>query len=172
MWSPCGMPAALAWRSREAGSSRTRTPRIICLRRALSEPDIPAFLPPGLARAMGSSNLAAQRRREVGLALLSDGAAAAAVSACEAALELDPAYPEALFSLGQALEAQGDGPQAVECYRRCLAADPTDVLGATVRLALLGAAGMPGATARVLCADAVRPICGALRRRPDRESVV
>src|SRR3546814_16782804 len=93
---------------------------------------------------MGSSNLSAQRRLEVGLALLSDGAAAAAVSAFEAALELDPAYPEALFSLGQALEAQGDGPQAVECYRRCLAADPTDVLGATVRLAQIGRASWRG----------------------------
>src|SRR3546814_17165739 len=126
MWSPCGMPAALAWRSREAGSSRTRTPRIICLRRALSEPDIPAFLPPGLARSMGSSNLSAQRRLEVGLALLSDGAAAAAVSAFEAALELDPASPEALFSMGQAVEATGDGPPAGECNRRCLAGGPTE----------------------------------------------
>ncbi len=92
---------------------------------------------------MGSSNPTAERRLEIGLALLADGAADEAASAFEAALELDPGYADAHFSLGQALEQLGQNGRAAESYRRYLAADPGDRMGASVRLAILGAAPTP-----------------------------
>lgn len=92
---------------------------------------------------MRSSLPAAERRLEIGLALLTAGAAADAAAAFEAALELDPDYAAAHFSLGQAWEAAGMIERAVAGYRRCLELAPEDVLGAGVRLALLGAADPP-----------------------------
>lgn len=86
---------------------------------------------------------AAGRRLDIGLALLAAGAAADAAEAFQAALDLDPDYAAGHFSLGQACEAAGATERAVAAYRRCLDLAPEDVLGAGVRLALLGAAETP-----------------------------
>lgn len=92
---------------------------------------------------MTVTTLTAQRRLEFGLALLASGDGAGAAEACRAVLELDPDYPEAYFSLGQALDLQGKRDAAVQAYRDYLATAPDDELGALARLVLLGAAPEP-----------------------------
>ncbi|MEO3432412.1 methyltransferase domain-containing protein [Inquilinus sp. CAU 1745] len=92
---------------------------------------------------MGSFSLAAQRRLEIGLALLDGDAPADAADAFRAALEEAPDYPDAWFSLGHACEASCDPDGAAEAYRRYRALDPGDAMGAGVRLALLGAEATP-----------------------------
>lgn len=87
--------------------------------------------------------LPAQRRLEIGLALMQEGDAAAALDAFDAALELAPSYPDALFSRGTALEALARRDEAIAAYRTYLAQAPDDVMGATARLALLDATAPP-----------------------------
>jgi len=89
------------------------------------------------------TTLTAQRRLEFGLALLASGDAAGAADAFRAVLELDPIYPEAHFSLGEALEQAGERDPAVQAYRDYLATAKDDELGALARLVLLGAAPQP-----------------------------
>ncbi|MGH6947833.1 MAG: methyltransferase [Kiloniellales bacterium] len=86
---------------------------------------------------------AALRRIEFGLALLAEGAAAEAAEAFAAALALAPDHAKATMSLAAAQEAAGRREDAVAAYRRTLALDPADRLGATARLALLGAIETP-----------------------------
>lgn len=92
---------------------------------------------------MRSRDLRADRRLEVGLALLAERKPAAAVRAVEAALEIDPDYAEAWFALGEARQQAGHRRRAAAAFRRYLALDPQDALGAGLRLALLGAAPRP-----------------------------
>lgn len=87
--------------------------------------------------------LAAQRRLEIGLALLDGGEPDAALEAVAAALEIAPGYADALFCKGQALEALNRPADSIAAYRAYLAAAPDDVLGATARLVLLGALPVP-----------------------------
>lgn len=88
-------------------------------------------------------NLAAHRRLEVGLALVAEGDLGGAVSVFEQALELAPEWPEARFALADALHTAGRRDDAVKAYAAYLARDPDDVMGAAIRLALLGAAPQP-----------------------------
>ncbi|SME88115.1 Predicted methyltransferase, contains TPR repeat [Tistlia consotensis] len=93
---------------------------------------------------MSSRDLRADRRLEVGLTLLADGRPAAAAKAIEAALEIDDGYAEAWFALAEARAKAGHRRRAAAAYRRYLALQPDDALGAGLRLALLGAAAAPG----------------------------
>jgi len=92
---------------------------------------------------MPCSDFAARRRLEFGLALIADGDPAAAVSVFEQVLELAPDWPEAHFALADSLHAAGRRDEAVTAYAAYLAGDPADVMGAAIRLALLGAAPQP-----------------------------
>jgi predicted TPR repeat methyltransferase len=87
--------------------------------------------------------LRADRRLEVGLALLAERRPAAAAGAIEAALEIDAAYADAWFALGEAREQAGHRRRAAQAWRRYLALEPGDALGAGLRLALLGTAPPP-----------------------------
>ncbi|MEX2629572.1 MAG: methyltransferase domain-containing protein [Tistlia sp.] len=93
---------------------------------------------------MHSRDLRADRRLEVGLALLAERRPTAAAKAVEAALEIDPGYGDAWFALGEARELAGHRRRAAAAWRRYLALEPADPLGAGLRLALLGAAPPPG----------------------------
>jgi predicted TPR repeat methyltransferase len=92
---------------------------------------------------MSYCNLAAYRRLEFGLALIAEGDPAAAVSVFQQVLELAPEWPEARFALADALHATGRRDEAVAAYAAYLVRDASDVMGAAIRLALLGAAPQP-----------------------------
>ncbi len=77
------------------------------------------------------------------LALLETGAAAAARDLAAEACALAPEWPDAWFVLGEACERAGAPDGAIDAYRRCLALEPPDRLGAGPRLTLLGAAATP-----------------------------
>jgi len=87
---------------------------------------------------MTSGNLLADRRLEMARALHERGDAAAAVELLEQAMELAPEWVDGLFLLAGWLEAQERREEAVAVYARCMALDPSDRVGAVVRLALLG----------------------------------
>jgi predicted TPR repeat methyltransferase len=85
----------------------------------------------------------ARRRLEIGLALRREGDLAAAVDAIRAAIEIAPGDPEAWHALGEALEGQGAREEAIRAYRRAVGHDPSDRMGSSIRLALLGADAPP-----------------------------
>lgn len=67
---------------------------------------------------------AAERRLDIGLALLAAGEPAEAAEAFQAALDLDSDYAAGHYCLGQACEAAGAAERAVAAYHRCLALMP------------------------------------------------
>jgi predicted TPR repeat methyltransferase len=89
-----------------------------------------------------NDRLTAARRLEFALACLAEQDFAAAAEAASAATDADASLAEAWFVLGEARQRAGDAT-AAEAYRRCLATEPQDRLGAEVRLAILGAAPTP-----------------------------
>ncbi|HAE03880.1 MAG TPA: methyltransferase type 11 [Rhodospirillaceae bacterium] len=93
---------------------------------------------------MSDDRLRAQRRLDLGLALAGEGDYAAAVEALQAACELAPDWVEAHFALAENLEKLPECRlQAETAYTTCLSLDPTDRMGARIRLTLLGAAPTP-----------------------------
>jgi len=86
-----------------------------------------------------SGDLSADRLYGYATDLLNDGDATAAGDLFRQILERVPQWPAAWFGLGQASEAMGDSRAAVDAYGRTLALEPEDALGATPRLARLGA---------------------------------
>jgi predicted TPR repeat methyltransferase len=93
--------------------------------------------------SLASGDLIADRRYAYGERAAGDGDFAAAADMFEQALERAPYWPAALFALGEARERLGRREAAAEAFRRALAADPSDTLGAAARLALIGAAEPP-----------------------------
>ncbi|HAJ20076.1 MAG TPA: methyltransferase type 11, partial [Rhodospirillaceae bacterium] len=88
---------------------------------------------------MSDDRLRAQRRLDLGLALAGEGDYAAAVEALQAACELAPDWVEAHFALAENLEKLPECRlQAETAYTTCLSLDPTDRMGARIRLTLLG----------------------------------
>jgi predicted TPR repeat methyltransferase len=77
------------------------------------------------------------------LALLAADAPAEALASARQACELDPDWPDAWFVLADCASRADEPAVSVEAYRRCLDLDPTDRLGASLRLALLAAAPAP-----------------------------
>jgi predicted TPR repeat methyltransferase len=91
-----------------------------------------------------SGDLIADRRIFYAAAALNEGDFTAAADLAEQALERAPTFAPAWFLLGEARQAQAaaEPPSreaAVAAFRRALALDPADRLGARLRLALLGA---------------------------------
>lgn len=98
-----------------------------------------------------SGDLLADRRYAYARGLRDEGDLEAAADLALQALELAPGFAPALFLLGEVREAQHRAApdaeeagrlrgEAVTAYQAALALDPTDPLGAAVRLAALGAA--------------------------------
>ncbi len=92
-----------------------------------------------------SGDLIADRRFLYAEGLLVDGDAQAAAEVFAQALELAPDWPDGHAALARARLAAGDREGAAAAWRRVLALEPDDVLGARLHLALLGDAAAPGA---------------------------
>lgn len=92
-----------------------------------------------------SGDLIADRRFLYGEGLLADGEPAAAAELFEQALERAPDWPDGHAGLARARQAAGDTEGSVAAWRRVLALEPADVLGARLHLGLLGAAAVPAA---------------------------
>jgi predicted TPR repeat methyltransferase len=85
-----------------------------------------------------SGDLRADRRYAYARAALEERDASAAADLFRQTLELAPDWPPAHFGLGEALELSGEHAAAIAAFRRALALQPDDALGAAVRLARLG----------------------------------
>ena len=86
----------------------------------------------------------AERRLDLGLALAGEGDLAAAREALRAAVAEDPDWAQAWFTLGETLARHpAEASEAAEAFRRELALDPSDAMGAAAELAGLGAAPVP-----------------------------
>jgi predicted TPR repeat methyltransferase len=85
-----------------------------------------------------SGNLQADRRYAHARGYLKDGDHVAAADLFGQALELAPGWAPALMGLGETLEASGQTQSAIMAYRQARAVEPSDELGAGLRLARLG----------------------------------
>ena len=92
---------------------------------------------------LSSSVALADRRADYARMLAGNGEHAGAAELMEQALELAPEWPAGWFQLAGYREKSGDAPGAVIALRRVLLLDPGDMLGAGLRLGLLGAEPMP-----------------------------
>ncbi len=102
---------------------------------------------------MSSGSLAADRRFDYARMLQEKGDHAGAADLIAQALELAPTWPEGHFAFAEALAQTDDRARAEAGYRRYLALDPADSMGATARLALMRAetpAALPDAYVRRL----------------------
>lgn len=93
---------------------------------------------------MSSGNLIADRRFATAQALRAEGDFVGAADVLTQALELAPGWREGLFTLAETLAQAGQTDAAVNAYRTYLTVDPTDSLGASVKLFLLDSTA-PGA---------------------------
>lgn len=91
---------------------------------------------------MQKDRLSASRRLDIALAFMAQDDLAAAIDVARAAIEADPDWDEAHFALGDICQQAGETEQAITAFRRYLALDPADRLGAGARLTLLGASAM------------------------------
>jgi predicted TPR repeat methyltransferase len=101
--------------------------------------------PPPADDLRTSGDLAADRRYAWAVAALGEGDAVGAADLLRQALERAPAWPPAWLALGDACRHAGDTAEAAAAWRRCLALDPADRLGAGPRLAEAGEAPAVGA---------------------------
>jgi predicted TPR repeat methyltransferase len=85
-----------------------------------------------------SGDYAADRRYAWAVDAAAGGDMVAAAGLFAQTLERVPAWPPALLGLGEALAACGDEDGAAEAFECALDADPTDRVGAGLRLARLG----------------------------------
>ncbi len=90
-----------------------------------------------------SGNALADRRYDFALQLFSRGEADAAIDLLQQTADLVPLWPPVFFTLGDLFTKTGRTEDATIAYRRCLALDPQDRLGAAIKLALLGAVAVP-----------------------------
>jgi predicted TPR repeat methyltransferase len=102
----------------------------------------------GMSATAPSGDLAADRRYQWGLGAMESGDFDGARDLFVQSLELAPEWAPGWFALAQALEALDRRDEAVDAYRRTLALDGDDSLGSGLRLAALGAQGMPAAAPR------------------------
>lgn len=102
---------------------------------------------------LSSGNLIADRRFDFGRDLQMRGDLAAAADLMAQAIELEPGFASAWFSLGDLREQLGARDEAITAYRRAREADPDDKHGAQLRLMRLGAedlSAMPPGYVRAL----------------------
>ena len=95
-----------------------------------------------------SGNTLADRRFEMAQTLAKEGDIDAAVDLLWQAWQIAPGWPVIPFTLGDLYAQSGGGAQALDYYRRALALDPEDRLGAQLKIASLSedtATGMPAA---------------------------
>jgi predicted TPR repeat methyltransferase len=95
------------------------------------------------AAAASSGDLRADRRFLYAEASAAEGDHAAAAELLVQCLEIAPNWAPAWFALGAARERLGDFAAVAAAYRRALAGDRDDVLGASLALARLGAVQLP-----------------------------
>ncbi|WP_407048393.1 methyltransferase domain-containing protein [Methyloraptor flagellatus] len=94
---------------------------------------------------LSSGDLIADRRADYAAALMESGDASAAADLLEQALDLAPGWAPGWFRLGEAREAAGHIEGAAAAYLRATELDPSDRLGAGLRLARLNGAPAPDA---------------------------
>lgn len=92
---------------------------------------------------LSSGDVIADRRADYARMLDEGGEPQAAAEVMEQALELAPAWAAGWYRLATYREKAGRADAAAEAYRRTLSLDPEDIFGATLKLALLGAAETP-----------------------------
>jgi len=92
---------------------------------------------------MQPDDLLAQKRFEFAAMLKERGDISAAVSLYKETLELAPKWAEVHFALAEALEETGEFDEASQHYATYLRLAETDVMGAEIRLALLGNSPVP-----------------------------
>lgn len=92
---------------------------------------------------MPTDDVLADRRFQFAEMLRSRGDLDAAVDLYREAIEIAPDWPEAHFALGDTLSELGDNQTACQHFADYLRLAKTDVMGAELRLALLGAAPVP-----------------------------
>ena len=92
---------------------------------------------------MQPDDLLAQKRFEFATMLKERGDTSAAVSLYKETLELAPDWAEVHFALAEALEETGSLDEACQHYITYLKLAETDVMGAEIRLALLGNSPVP-----------------------------
>lgn len=91
---------------------------------------------------LSSGNLIADRRYDFGRDLQLRGDLAAAADLMRQAVELEPNFASAWFSLGDLREQLNERDAAIDAFRRARDADPDDRHGAKLRLMRLGAEGL------------------------------
>ena len=102
---------------------------------------------------LSSGNLIADRRFDFGRDLMLRGDLAAAAELMEQAIELEPGFASAWFTLGDLREQLGAWDEAIVAYTHACACDPDDRHGAKLRLMRLGAeevSSMPPGYVRAL----------------------
>lgn len=92
-----------------------------------------------------SGNILADRRYGLGQEYAAARDFAAAADLFRQGLELAPEWPPLHFHLGEACRAHGDFAAASAAFTAYLARDPEDIMGAGIKLALMGAAPAPAA---------------------------
>lgn len=92
-----------------------------------------------------SGDLNVDRRADYAEMLFADSDPSAAAEVLLGALELAPRWALGWFRLGEFHEAAGMTDAAVEAWRMAATLDPEDHAGATLKLALAGAAPLPDA---------------------------
>ncbi len=91
----------------------------------------------------GSGDMLADRRFDMALQFFERGDYEAAADLMAQAREIVPHWPPAAFRLAEILGAWGRMDDAGAAFDVYLALDPSDVMGATIKLALLGLRPMP-----------------------------
>lgn len=124
------------------------------------------MLPPAFR---SSGDLLADRRYDYAMAAKADGALNAAADLLVQALEIAPGWAAGWFALGEVEAGRGAAEAAAQAFRRALAIDPADTLGARLMLARLGmddpAQAMSSAYVTALYEDYAPRFEEALRRR-------
>jgi predicted TPR repeat methyltransferase len=92
---------------------------------------------------MDANRQSAARRLNVAIALMDEGDFVAACDAATLACEAAPEWPDSWFVLAECCERADRIPDAAAAYRRSLDCDPSDRLGASARLAMIGAGDTP-----------------------------
>jgi predicted TPR repeat methyltransferase len=92
---------------------------------------------------LSSGDVTADRRADYARMLEEGGDPAAAAELMEQALELTPGWAAGWHRLGIYREKAKDAAGSAAAFEKVLALDPDDMFGARLKLAVLGAAGMP-----------------------------
>lgn len=96
-----------------------------------------------LSFQLSSGDILADRRADYAEMLFESGDFAAAAELIAAALELAPDWVAGWFRLGEMQEAAGKTAEASEAWRTVLRLDPSDRMGAALKLALIGVMATP-----------------------------